>query len=203
MSELLAWLILLPLAWAAIAFLIGPASGGPIAIVALAVQLGMSIRVGIAVETSGPQLHAVGGWGAPLGIDLFADGLAVAMILMIQVVALPVAVYARSYFDASAREARYFWPLTGFLVAGLNALVLSADLFNLYVALELIGLSAVGLVAAGGGAAQVNAALRYLIATLVASGAYLFGVALLYGVYGTVSTATLALLVSEDAPAIV
>lgn len=202
MSELLAWLILLPLAWAAIAFLIGPASGGRIAIVALAGQLWMSIRVGIALQTSGPQLHAVGGWGAPLGIDLFADGLAVAMILMIQVVALPVAVYARSYFDASAREARYFWPLTGFLVAGLNALVLSADLFNLYVALELIGLSAVGLVAAGGGAAQVNAALRYLVATLVASGAYLFGVALLYGVYGTVSTATLALLVSKDAPGI-
>lgn len=202
MSELLAWLILLPLAWAAIAFLIGPASGGPVAIVALAVQLGMSIRAGIAVQNSGPQLHAVGGWGAPLGIDLFADGLAVAMILMIQVVALPVAVYARSYFDARAREARYFWPLTGFLVAGLNALVLSADLFNLYVALELIGLSAVGLVAAGGGAAQVNAALRYLIATLVASGAYLFGVALLYGVYGTVSTAMLALLAANDAPGI-
>ena len=77
---------------------------------------------------------------------------------------------------------------------------MSADLFNLYVTLELVGLGAVALVAAGGGAQQVAAALRYLFATLVGSGAYLLGVALIYGVYGTVSIATLLPLVTDDAP---
>ena len=148
---------------------------------------------------TGARTHAVGGWGAPLGIDLHVDGLSAVMLLLTQVVALPLALYARAYLHNDS-AARYFWPLTGFLLAGLNALFVSADLFNLYVTLELVGLAAVGLVAAGGGAAQVAAALRYLFATLLGSGAYLLGVALIYGAYGTVSLSALQPLLNETAP---
>jgi len=196
----LVWLILLPLAWASLAFLLGPGRGAWPAIGGLALQLLLALRLAAGVYGSGVAAHAVGGWGAPLGIDLAADGLSVAMLLLTQVVALPLAIYARAYFAPAAVEARYFWPLTGFLLAGLNALFLSADLFNLYVTLELVGLAAVGLVAAGGGAQQIAAALRYLFATLLGSGAYLLGVALIYGAYGTVSIASLLPLVSAEAP---
>lgn len=195
----MAWLILLPLAWASLAFLLGPGHGARAAILGLALQLGLSLRLAAGLA-SGPAAHAVGGWPVPLGIALAADGLAAAMLLLTQLILLPLALYARAYYAAGAAEARYFWPLAGILVAGLNALFLSADLFNLYVTLELIGLSAVGLVAAGGGAGQVAAALRYLFATLLGSGAYLLGVALVYGAYGTVSLASLAPLIAADAP---
>lgn len=198
------WLILLPLGWATLAFLLGPGRGAWAAIAGLALQLGLALGLAREVGTAGRALaHAVGGWGAPLGIDLAADGLSAAMLLLAQCVALPLAIYARSYFKAGDPAAAWFWPLTGFLVAGLNALFLSADLFNLYVTLELVGLAAVGLVAAGGGAPQVAAALRYLFATLVGSGAYLLGVALIYGSYGTVSIATLVPLVTAEAPRLV
>ncbi|MBK6865001.1 MAG: hypothetical protein IPG91_16515 [Ideonella sp.] len=198
------WLILLPLGWATLAFLLGPGRGAWAAIAGLALQLGLAFGLAREVGTAGRALaHAVGGWGAPLGIDLAADGLSAAMLLLAQCVALPLAIYARSYFKAGDPAAAWFWPLTGFLVAGLNALFLSADLFNLYVTLELVGLAAVGLVAAGGGAPQVAAALRYLFATLVGSGAYLLGVALIYGSYGTVSIATLVPLVTAEAPRLV
>jgi formate hydrogenlyase subunit 3/multisubunit Na+/H+ antiporter MnhD subunit len=70
---------------------------------------------------------------------------------------------------------------------GLNALYLSADIFNLYVTLEVIGLAAVALVALGGRTAAVAAALRYLLVSLVGSFAYLLGVALLYAEYGVLS----------------
>ena len=144
------------------------------------------------------------GRGAPLGIDLAADGLSAAMLLLVQAVARLLALDARAYFKpANAGRPRSSWPLTGFLVAGLNALFLSADLFNLYVTLELVGLAAVALVASGGQAPQVAAALRYLFATLIGSGAYLLGVALIYGAYGTVSIATLMPLVDGDAPHLV
>jgi len=148
----------------------------------------------------GARVHAVGGWGASLGIDLLADGLSVAMLLLTQAVALPLAVYARAYFSEVAQST--FWPLAGFLLAALNALFLSADLFNLYVTLELLSLAAVGLVAMSGKPAQVDAALRYLLVSLTASGAYLMGVALIYGAYGTVSLAGLAPLVGADPPLI-
>lgn len=193
----LPWLIILPLAWAAGAFLLGPGRGGRLAVAGLALQLILALALAGRVLDDGPATHAVGGWGAPLGIDLMADGLAVAMLLLAQAVALPLAVYARAYFS---RESGQFWPLAGFLLAALNALFLSADLFNLYVTLELLSLAAVGLVALGGRPAQVAAALRYLLVSLTASGAYLMGVALLYGAHGTVSIAGLAPLVGGEPP---
>jgi formate hydrogenlyase subunit 3/multisubunit Na+/H+ antiporter MnhD subunit len=203
MSDPLAWLILLPLAWATLTFVLGPRRGAGLAIAGLATQCWLAFHLAQKVGTGGKALHAVGGWGAPLGIDLAVDGLSAAMLSLTQLVALPLAIYARSYFKADDPAGVWFWPLTGFLIAGLNALFASADLFNLYVTLELIGLAAVGLVAAGGGAQQVAAALRYLFATLVGSGAYLLGVALIYGVYGTVSIATLLPLLTDDAPRLV
>lgn len=237
----LAGLILLPLLWATAAFLRGPGRGGRLALAGLAVQAWLAFDLASKLSRGDtPATHEVGGWGAPLGIDLAADGLSAAMLVLAQAVALPMAIYARAYFRADDPAGRYFWPLTGFAIAGMNALFVSADLFNLYVTLELVGLAAVGLVAGGGatarsgggpaaggggaaaggmppplhltptiptfnkgGAPQLAAALRYLFATLVGSGAYLLGVALIYGSHGTVSIATLTPLVSAEAPRLV
>lgn len=203
MIDSLVWLLLLPLAWATLAFVLGPGRGAWLAIAGLAAQFALAVDLARIVAAGGVAAHVVGGWGAPLGIDLAADGLSAAMLLLTQGVALPLAIHARAYFKAGDPAGVWFWPLLGFLLAGLNALFVSADLFNLYVTLELVGLAAVGLVAAGGGTQQVAAALRYLFATLLGSGAYLLGVALLYGAYGTVSSATLLPLVTAEAPRLV
>ena len=203
MIDSLVWLLLLPLAWATLAFVLGPGRGAWLAIAGLAAQFALAVDLARKVAAGGVASHVVGGWGAPLGIDLAADGLSAAMLLLTQGVALPLAIHARAYFKAGDPAGVWFWPLLGFLLAGLNALFVSADLFNLYVTLELVGLAAVGLVAAGGGTQQVAAALRYLFATLLGSGAYLLGVALLYGAYGTVSSATLLPLVTAEAPRLV
>jgi multicomponent Na+:H+ antiporter subunit D len=207
-------LILLPLAWAALAFVLGAGRGSRLAIMAAAVQLALALVLAAAVAGKGPLHHAAGGWGAPLGIDLVADGLAAVMLLLTQAVALPLFIFARGYFHQGSTHGanssigtsgdsagRHFWPLAGFLVAGMNALYLSEDIFNLYVTLELVGLAAVGLVACGGGPGQTAAALRYLFAALLGSGAYLLGVALLYGSYGMVSIAALTPAILASAPA--
>lgn len=199
MEHLIPWIVLLPLAWAGLAFLVGPAWGARLSIAGVGAQLALALAIAAQILASGVQHHAAGGWGAPLGIDLAADGLSAIMLLLTQIVGLPLMFYARAYFAGSSGS-RHFWPLAGFLFAGIHALVLAADLFNLYVALELIGLAAVSLVALGGGPAQLAAALRYLFATLLGSGAYLLGVALLYGTYGSVSLATLVPLIDGQPP---
>jgi formate hydrogenlyase subunit 3/multisubunit Na+/H+ antiporter MnhD subunit len=196
----LPWLIVLPLAWGTLAFLLGPGRGGRLAIAAIALQGVLALQLAGQLIGNGARVHAVGGWGAPLGIDLMADGLAAVMLLLTQAVALPLAVFARGYFAASPKGRELFWPLTGFLLAALNALFVSADLFNIYVTLELLGLAAVGLVAIAGGKQPVTAAMRYLLATLLGSGAYLLGVALIYGSYGSVSLAVLTPLITSEAP---
>lgn len=202
------WLVVLPLAWAGLAFVRGPGRGARLALTGTALQLLLALRLAAELLSLGGRRHTVGGWGAPLGIDLAVDGLSMTMLLLTQAVAFALFLYARAYFadrgaaagddDHGARS--HFWPLAGFLLAAMNALYLSADLFNLYVTLELLGLAAVGLVAAGGDAAQVSAALRYLLVSLLASGAYLLGIALIYGSYGSVALTTLPSLAAVDVP---
>ncbi len=146
----------------------------------------------------GPLRHSVGGWGVPLGIDLYADGLSTFMLLTTCVVCCFTVIYAWGYF-AHERESTLFWSLGLLLWAALNALFLAADVFNLYVTLELLGLTAVALTALTGKHDSLKAAMRYLIVGLVASGCYLFGVAILYGGYGVLDLQALASMLRPEA----
>jgi formate hydrogenlyase subunit 3/multisubunit Na+/H+ antiporter MnhD subunit len=146
------------------------------------------------VVRDGTVRHAVGGWGAPLGIELRADGLSLVLLWLTATVALAVAVYASSYFRARRAISERLWPLWFLLMAGLHALFLSADLFNAYVALELVTLTAVPLVAVAGGPAGTPA-LRYLMFALLGSLTFLLGVALLYGAHGVLDMGELATVV--------
>jgi formate hydrogenlyase subunit 3/multisubunit Na+/H+ antiporter MnhD subunit len=132
----------------------------------------------------GASQQALGGWQTGLAIALRADALAVVMLGLTAAVGMAVSVYATRYFH-TAQDAARFWPLWLLLVAALNGLFLSADLFNLYVTLELLGLSAVALTALGGKRESIRAALRYLLVGLLGSLGYLAGVAILYAAYGT------------------
>lgn len=134
--------------------------------------------------------HSVGGWGAPLGIELYADGLSLLMLLITALCGLFISIYSGAYFKKPIAEK--FWPLFLFLICALNALFLSADIFNFYVCLELIALSAVALSALSGTAIALRAAMRYLLATLLGSMLFLLGVALLYHSVGSVDIQILA-----------
>lgn len=137
-------------------------------------------------------LHAeLGGWSAPLGIALAADGLSAALLGMAALVALGVGVYASGYFRSGDADT-HFWPLWLLLWAALNGLLLAADLFNIYVTLELLGLTAAALGALTGTADAIRANLRYLLVGLLGSMTYLLGVALLYTAHGTLDLGLLA-----------
>jgi multicomponent Na+:H+ antiporter subunit D len=146
--------------------------------------------LGVNVAHQGPYLHAVAGWSAPLGIDLYADGLSLWMLAATALVGLGISIYSTTYFEGE--QSARFWPLWLFLLAALNALFLSADIFNLYVTLELLGLGSVALTALSGGREALIGAMRYLLANLLASLTYLFGVALLYHAFGSLDIAILS-----------
>ncbi len=132
----------------------------------------------------GPQRYAIGGWGAPLGIDLYADGLSVTLLWLTLVTGGLISLYASAYWRHGAGQANGFWPVFFLLWTALNALLVAADVFNLYVTLELLTLAGVALVALARGRDALQAALRYLLFALLGSFSYLLGVALLYGRYG-------------------
>ena len=123
-----------------------------------------------------------------MGIDLAVDGLALIMLLVTSVLVLILSLYSHWYFTNQAKATR-FWPLWWLLIAGLNCAIVAADAFNIYVALEMIGLAAVALVALADTRTALSAALRYALVGLLGSLCYLMGVALLYRAYGTLDLA--------------
>ncbi|MFN4319136.1 MAG: complex I subunit 5 family protein [Aquificaceae bacterium] len=140
-----------------------------------------------------PLYQWVGGWVAPLGIGLRLDGLSGFFLLMTGIVGFFVALYSLSFFRVEyQRQGKVFWFFFFFLWAGLNAFFLSEDLFNLYVALEVLSLTAVILVALPGYQKAIRAALNYLFLSILASMLYLFGVAMLYANYGVLSMGLLS-----------
>lgn len=135
------------------------------------------------VAGAGPVTHDLAGWEAPLGISVRADGLSAVFLLLTALVGAGVVVYAAADPAATGDSAR-FWPLWFATWSGLNAVYVAGDLFNTYVALEVVGLAAVGLVALGGRQAW-GPALRYLMVAVLGSTLLLVVVALVYAQTGT------------------
>jgi multicomponent Na+:H+ antiporter subunit D len=136
-------------------------------------------------------VYQIGTWGAPLGIDLVVDGLSILMIGLTGLLILILTIYAAAYYADDHKSLR-FWPLWWLLIAGLNALFVSGDAFNIYVCLEIIGLSAAALVALQSTRASLEAALRYLLVGLLGSLFYLMAIAILYRSHGTLDLAQIA-----------
>lgn len=178
--------ILLPLAAATLTFFLrrGAIAVGVLTTAGIAVSVTI---LALEVMQQGPLSHTVGGWEAPLGIELYADGLTTIMLLMSAFVGAAITVYAAGYFSEDPASARYFWPLWMFAWSSLNVIFLSADIFNLYVGLELMGLSAVALLTLEGKREALTAGMRYLLVSLLGSLVYLLGVAMLYGTFGVLA----------------
>jgi multicomponent Na+:H+ antiporter subunit D len=187
--------VLLPIAAGLLAAAFGRRGAWVVGLFGAAGTLATALWLAQRVLQAGVQRYAVSGWAAPLGIELRADGVGAAMLLLNAVVGVAVSLYALLYWSRQASpgggrgwlEADSFWPLWFLLWGAMNALYLSADLFNLYVTLELMTLAAVGLVILAGSAVSLAAGMRYLLMALTGSLLYLFGVALLYARYGTLA----------------
>ncbi len=206
-DHLLILIPLVPLLAALAAFAVPRAARG-IGLSASLIMVSLSLWLGLQISAHGPLVHTVGGWPAPLGIVLRADGLSALLLLAVSIVGAVISIYASAYFGAPAgtaasRQSRFYWPLWFFVLAALNAMFVSGDVFNLYVTLEIQGLAAVALVAMAGGSDAVHAALRYLFVSLTGSLFYLTGVAVLYGGTGTLDLAMLGEVVTAEPPSIV
>ena len=190
MTDAMIWLVALPLT-GALAVLLLPRSATAVAI---GTGLATTVAAGLllfGVATQGALHYEIGGWSAGLGIALRSDGLSALLLMMTALVVLAASIYSSAYVSAAAERTR-FGPVWLLLWTALNTLVLSGDLFNLYVTLELLGLSAVALASLGGKRAAVEAALRYLLVGLLGSMMFLAGVSLVYAGYGTLDLAALS-----------
>jgi formate hydrogenlyase subunit 3/multisubunit Na+/H+ antiporter MnhD subunit len=197
-GHLLVLSLVVPLAGALMAFVVGGRHVERIAFAVMALGLAIAVAILIALlKTDGPLVYLLGGWQPPLGVALQADGLSAVMMVTTAIVICAVGVYARADFrtPASLVEARAPFALWILLLAvwgALNTVFLGGDLFTLYVALELLTFAAVPLVCLSGSGGTLQAALRYLLFALLGSALYLAGIGLLYGTSGTLDIVLLS-----------
>ncbi len=128
-------------------------------------------------------------WQAPFGIVLVADRLSALMLVVAGVVSLSSAVYATAGWS---RAGVHFHALFQIQLVGLNGAFLTADLFNLFVFFEVLLAASYGLHLHGSGWPRVRSGLHYIAVNLLASTLFLVGLAMLYGVMGTLSMADVA-----------
>lgn len=198
-----ALLVLAPLAASALTFIAGRNTDRFVALGGAAVNTALAVALAARVLDVGAWRYEVGGWGAPLGIDLVADGPAALFVLLVAIVGSAVTVFATAYFhrdDPNAYGNGHFWTLWMFMWTSLNALCLTGDAFNVYVCLELVGISAVGLAALKGDARALRAGARYLFANMLAAMTYLLGVALLYSATANLDMEVLRVVLAEGGP---
>ena len=139
---------------------------------------------------AGDAIYAVGGWRPPFGINLVGDGLSGFFLLIIAVVGFLVTVYSTAYMKRYTAEVKYYCLLM-LMIAGMNGVVATGDLFNMYVFLEISAISSYALVAFGIGHEELEASLKYLVLGSIGSSFILVGIAFLYSITGTLNLAHL------------
>ncbi len=170
----------------------GRAAVYPLTLTALGASFVSALATARAVVNGGAVEYHLGGWPPPWGIAFRVDTLGALMLLLVTFIALVIAVYARRSVDAELPEQRTpFYCVYLLLAAGLAGLVSTADMFNLYVFLEITSLAGYALVSLGGGAAVVSA-FRYLILGTIGAAFYLLAVGYLYSVTGTLNMTDLS-----------
>ncbi|MEO0420711.1 MAG: proton-conducting transporter membrane subunit [Pseudomonadota bacterium] len=163
----------------------------PIAIGAAALMVVLAVINLRVVLSEGPIEYALGGWGAPIGIAWLNDSLAALVVLTVSAVAFLTLLYGRMAFSSRFDRSMTHYTLVLLLITGLVGIVFAADLFNLFVFLEVSAIAAYALVGAGGGKGAVYA-FRYLLLGSLGATLYLLGVGHLYVATGTLNMADLA-----------
>ena len=134
------------------------------------------------------RVYEVGRWSIPLGINLVLDGLSSLMLLAISFVSAAAMLFSIRYMEQYTAKAKFLC-LFLLMVAGMNGVVLSGDIFNLFVFLEIASLASYALVGFGCEHEELEASFKYMVLGSIGSIFILFAVALVYGNTGSLNMA--------------
>ena len=131
------------------------------------------------IYSSGNLVYHIGNWSALNGITLFADKLSGFILVILQVLFLSALFFSKGY--VKEKQINYF-SFFYILQAGLTGMILTSDLFNMYVSLEIVSLVSYALVAYEKDDLAIEAGLKYIIIGSVASLIIFWGIGVVYAV---------------------
>ena len=142
------------------------------------------------------RVYEIGRWSIPLGINLVLDGLSSLLLLIISVVSAAAMLFSTRYMEQYTAKPKYLC-LFLLMVAGMNGVVLSGDIFNLFVFLEIASIASYALVGFGCEHEELEASFKYMVLGSVASMFILFAVALVYGNTGSLNMAYISKAITD------
>jgi multicomponent Na+:H+ antiporter subunit D len=199
--NLIPFFVTIPLAAAFFIPLIGKRikKSGDITSIAATISLSaLSIFMASLVTTQKILIFNVGRWAAPMGISMVVDGLSVFMLVIVNSIAFLVALYSTGYMKKYT-DTWKFYTLFMLMVGGMNGVLISGDIFNMYVALEIAAIAGYALVAFGIDAESLEASFKYAVMGAVGSSFMLLGIALLYSYTSTLNMADMAGVIANEA----
>jgi len=143
------------------------------------------------VSKHGMLVYKVGGWVPPIGICMVLDGLTSFMLVTVNSIAFLVTIYSISYMERYTAKWK-FYTLFLLMLAGMNGVIVTGDMFNLFVFLEIAAISSYALVAFGTEHEELEASFKYMVMGLLASSFILLGIALLYSFTSTLNMADMS-----------
>jgi multicomponent Na+:H+ antiporter subunit D len=155
------------------------------------ILLVMAATGGKQLAASGPFVQKLDWLGETFNIQVAVDGFSQFMLLAIALICLAVGLFSINYMEHYGSKAVYY-ALLLVMAAGMNGLVLVADLFQVYIFLEVAAVASYALVAYGLQHDELEASFKYLMLSVIASAAILVSIALLFGLTGGLSFAAVA-----------
>ena len=148
------------------------------------------------VATQGILVYSVGSWKLPIGIALVLDGLTAFMLVTVNLMAFLIAIYSINYMERFTSKWK-FYTLFLLMVAGMNGVVITGDMFNLFVFLEIASVASYALVAFGTERHELEAAFKYTVMSTVGSLFVLLGIVFLYSYTSTLNMADMANILAQ------
>lgn len=140
--------------------------------------------------------YNVGGWKIPVGIGMVLDGLTCFMLVTVNLAAFCIVVYSVNYMEKFTAKWK-FYTLFFLMLGGMNGVIITGDMFNLFVFLEIAAVASYALVAFGTERHELEAAFKYAIMGTVGSSFILLGIALLYGYTSTLNMADMGMVLAQ------
>jgi len=160
------------------------------------ISLLISINLLLLVNDGSIISYHIGGWAPPIGIEYRVDALNAFVLVLITLISTIVAPYAyKSVGNEIPKEHHtLFYAAYLLCVTGLMGVVITGDVFNVFVFLEISSLASYVLISLGSHRDKraLTSAFNYLIIGTIGATFFVIGIGLLYMVTGTLNMIDMA-----------
>ncbi|NOY36001.1 MAG: hypothetical protein GXO83_00320 [Chlorobi bacterium] len=144
------------------------------------------------VAHSGTIVEVIAGWAPPWGINLVFSPLTGLLTTLMILMGFIIWIYSYRFKNIDFREAVKYFILLLMMITGSVGIVLTGDIFNQFVFIEITSISAYALTAFYKGRDSAEASFKYLIIGSLSSMFLLLAIVLIYSQLGTLNMADIA-----------